>query len=82
LIAGESYRLYAMRVVRNALDCKGCEIENFCSGLCLGAVEKKYGNAYAIEKDACGAYRLLARRLIADANPANMERYGIYVPNI
>jgi uncharacterized protein len=58
----------------------GCEIENFCSGLCLGPVEKKYGTVNAIEKSACDVYRLLVRQLVADADAGAMERYGIYFP--
>ena len=80
LVAGETYRRYAMRAANNAADCMGCEIENFCSGLCLGPVEKKYGTVNAIEKSACDVYRLLVRQLVADADAGAMERYGIYFP--
>ena len=81
LLAGDAYRRYAMRAARNAPACKGCEIENFCSGLCLGPVEKRFGTLEAVVDGACDVYRQLVRRLIADDGTVAEERYGMYVPD-
>ncbi len=69
LLASEKYRKYALRTFRNAPECTGCEIEGFCSGFCLGPLEKKYGDIAAVEKNACAVYKELTRRLIGDMDP-------------
>jgi uncharacterized protein len=75
LLLSETYRQYAMRAFRTPLECRGCEIENFCSGFCLGPLEKKYGSIYVIERSTCDIYKELTKRLIRDAEEEKLERY-------
>lgn len=65
LLQSEMYHRYAMRGCTPPNACRGCEIEHFCGGLCLGAVEKKFGgDITVIEESPCELYRELTRRLI------------------
>ncbi len=77
MLASENYARYAGRAFRNAPQCRGCEIENFCSGFCLGPLEKKYGDIYVVEEAACPVYRELTRRLIRDVEIGSIESYGM-----
>jgi len=67
-----------MRAFRNAPDCEGCEIENFCSGFCLGPLEKKYNNIYVIEESTCKVYKELTKRLIMDVEKNEIDTF--YTP--
>ena len=67
MLSSEIYRRYAMRACRNPDSCLGCDIDRFCGGLCLGAIENRYGDIQAVESSACGVYRELTRRLILGA---------------
>lgn len=70
LLRSETYRRYAMRACTPPPACRGCEIEHFCSGLCLGAIEKEHaGDLSSIEPRACELYRDLTRRFIASSIP-------------
>ncbi len=64
LLASENYKKYAMRAFRNAPECERCEIENFCSGFCLGPLEKKYNKINVIEPNACIVYKSITKKLI------------------
>lgn len=66
LLSSKNYLKYAMRTFQNAPECNGCEIELFCSGFCLGPLEKKYHDIYVIEKKTCKIYKELTKRLIKD----------------
>jgi uncharacterized protein len=81
LLASENYRKYAMRTFRNADECDGCEIENFCSGFCLGPLEKKYGDIYVVDKNTCSVYKELTRRLIMDMELDEAETYKMPMIN-
>jgi uncharacterized protein len=78
LLASPNYEKYAMRVFRNAPDCEGCEIENFCSGFCLGPLEKKYNDICAIEKSTCKVYKELTKCLIMDVVKNEIDTF--YTP--
>lgn len=67
-LASSKYHEYAMRAYRNAPQCQGCEIENFCSGVCMGALEKKYGHTNIIEKSSCEIFKNITRKLIMNLN--------------
>jgi uncharacterized protein len=68
MLQSETYHRYAMRACTPPAACRGCEIEHFCSGLCLGAIEKELGgDLSSIEPSACDLYRDLTRRFIEAA---------------
>lgn len=80
LLSSRNYRKYALRTFRNSPECAGCEIEGFCSGFCLGPLEKKYGDISVIEKNTCAVYRKLTRRLIEDADTEEVAVFRMQVP--
>ncbi|SHK51129.1 radical SAM cyclopropyl synthase TigE [Paramaledivibacter caminithermalis] len=75
LLSCENYIKYASRSFINSNNCINCELIGHCSGLCLGAIEKKYGNIMYMDKGACDLYKLLIRRLIE--REKNIFRYDI-----
>ena len=66
LFASENWRKYSMRAFRNSPVCENCDIENFCSGFCLGPLEKKYHDICVMEKETCAVYKKLIQGLIHD----------------
>ena len=77
LLSSKNYWKYALRTFQNAAECDGCEIELFCSGFCLGPLEKKYHDIYVIEKNTCGIYKEITKRLIGDVEIDEIETYKI-----
>jgi uncharacterized protein len=75
VLSSANYRKYTMRTLCNAPECDGCEIENFCSGFCLGPLEKKYGNIYVTEENTCEVYKELTRRLVREVGQDEVETY-------
>lgn len=73
VIASAHYRNYAMRAYLNAPDCAGCEIEGFCSGVCMGSLEKKYKRLDAIEKTTCKIYRGITRKLLENVGQEEVK---------
>ncbi len=65
LLRSPTYASYAMRACTPPPACRGCDIEHFCAGLCLGSIENRYGDIGRIEPAACDAYRDLTRRYVA-----------------
>lgn len=78
VLSSEKYNQYAMRAYRNAPACKGCEIEGFCSGVCMGSLEKKYGSLQVIEESSCSIFKKITKKLIQnlDENEADI----LYMP--
>jgi uncharacterized protein len=66
VLASETYGDYAMAAYRHAPECEGCEIEGFCSGVCMGSFENEFGRKDMIETGACDMFRRITRELIAD----------------
>lgn len=66
LLSSENWKKYSLRAFRNAPVCENCDIENFCSGFCLGPLEKKYNDINVVEKDTCKVYKKLVKGLIHD----------------
>lgn len=77
LLSSEKYITYAMRFLDNAKECKGCELEHFCSGVCLGPLEKEYGRIDVVVKATCDIYKKIVRKLIYDVNVETLESYCI-----
>lgn len=75
VLASEAYAGYAMRAYRHAPECSGCEIEGFCSGICMGSLENTYHRGDLVEAGACELFRTITRNLIVDA-PAS-ETYNL-----
>lgn len=73
LLRSETYKRYAMRACISPLTCRGCPIEHFCGGLCLGSVESKHKHdIYAVEDSTCEVYREVTQRLILSAGEDNV----------
>lgn len=66
VLASDAYASYALRAYRHAPECSECDIEGFCSGVCVGSLENEYGRADLVEAGACEVFRSVTRELIAD----------------
>jgi uncharacterized protein len=66
ILQSETYADYAMRAYRHADACAGCEIEGFCSGVCMGSFENVFGRKGMVEEGACQVFRKITRDLIID----------------
>jgi uncharacterized protein len=64
LLDAQPYVEHAQLRRENPAFCRGCEIEGFCAGLCLGPLEKKYAAIDVIEPSACDFYRGITRKHI------------------
>ena len=66
ILTSDTYAEYAMQAYRHAPDCDGCEIEGFCSGVCMGSFENQFQRRDMIETGACDMFRRITRDLILD----------------
>lgn len=80
VLSSDMYEEYAMRAYRNAPGCEGCEIEGFCSGVCMGSLEKKYGSLHVIEGSSCDIFRRITKRLIQNLD--GTEADVLYMPSL
>lgn len=58
------YRRTAMKAYETTPYCRGCMVEGFCSGLCMGTLRKVYNDVDAVVLPACEVYRELTTKLI------------------
>jgi uncharacterized protein len=58
------YRVAAMKAYETTPMCRGCMVEGFCSGLCMGTLQKNYNDINALVPPACEVYRKLTERLV------------------
>jgi uncharacterized protein len=75
LFKNSTYRKYAGRNFTNSEKCKGCALESFCSGYCLGPLEKKYNNVCTMEENYCHLTKSLIKKLMLQEN--SMEKYWL-----
>ena len=80
ILASQKYEDYAMRVYRNSPGCEGCEIDGFCSGVCMGSLEKKYHSLYGKETSSCEIFKGITRKLIT--NVYEKEVSVMYMPKL
>ena len=73
VLASDAYASYALRAYRHAPECSGCDIEGFCSGVCVGSLENEYGRADLVEAGACDIFRDITRDLIVDMPLSEIE---------
>jgi uncharacterized protein len=73
VLATPQFEAYAMRAYRNSTECQGCEIENFCSGVCMGSLEKKYNRLDVIEKSSCDVFKGITKKLIENLNTKDVD---------
>ncbi len=73
VLASPAYADYAMRAYRHSPQCAGCEIEGFCSGVCMGSFENEGADDDAVEPGACQIFRGVTRDLIIDAPAGAMH---------
>jgi uncharacterized protein len=73
VICSPKYEEYSMRAYRNAPECNGCEIEGFCSGVCMGSLEKKYHRMDVIEKSSCNIFKGITKKLIQNVSSKEVD---------
>lgn len=64
VLNSNQYLQYGMRAFRNSPTCEGCDIEGFCSGACVGVLEKKYDNITTMDSFLCDIYRKLTKEIL------------------
>ncbi len=73
VLSSQRYKQYSMQAYRNSPECNGCEIEGFCSGVCVGALEKKYRRADTVEKSSCEVYKGITKKLIENVEATDVD---------
>ncbi|MCY0965906.1 radical SAM/SPASM domain-containing protein [Parathalassolituus penaei] len=73
----QPYLDHAMLRQENPEYCRGCEIEGFCGGLCLGPLEKKYGSINTVDESACDFYRGITRKHIEAIQPYEIATFDL-----
>ena len=58
------YKDYLRSLYKTEGNCRNCELEGFCSGVCMGSLEKKYNSIYKIENSTCLLYKELVANLL------------------
>ena len=81
VLASKAYADYALRAYRHAPECANCEIEGFCSGVCMGSLENEYQRSDMVDAGACEVFRSVTRELVARAasgevHELRLERRG------
>lgn len=77
LLDSAAYREHASLRYENPAICRGCEIEGFCAGLCLGPIEKKFGGIESVETTACDVYRGITRKFIQALEPREVPTFDL-----
>ena len=77
ILQSPTYREHAALRQNNPPFCRGCEIEGFCAGLCLGPREKAYGTIEKMEPAACGFYREITHKFIEAQAPYEIATFDL-----
>lgn len=77
LLDAPAYVEHAKLRRENPSFCRGCEIEGFCAGLCLGPLEKKYAAIDVVEPSACDFYRGITRKHIESLQPFEIATFDL-----
>jgi len=64
VLTSPEYSRVAMRTYFNVAYCRGCRLEGFCQGTCLGSSEEAYGDIYQPQGEYCDVYRLASEKLL------------------
>lgn len=67
MLASDVYENVIMRTYGNVEPCRGCPTEGFCQGECLGNLEEKYSDIYAIDPAYCDIYRRVYDKVLTAA---------------
>ncbi len=78
LLKGERYTQYLNKVYMNGEKCSTCELHAFCSGVCVGALEKK-GSMYGINESLCYIYKKVTQELIMRSQDSDFD--SIFIMN-
>lgn len=77
LLQSETYRAHSDLRQDNPEFCRGCDIEGFCAGICLGPLEKKFGNINSVEVAACDFYRRITRKFVNSVAPREVATFDL-----
>lgn len=77
ILDGKAYLDHAALRRENPEYCRGCEIEGFCGGLCLGPLEKKHASINSVEESACEFYRGITKRHIDAIQPFEIATFDL-----
>jgi uncharacterized protein len=77
ILNSEPYLQHARLRRDNPDFCRGCEIEGFCGGLCLGPLEKKFASVDSVEASACDFYRGITQKHIESLKPYEVATFDL-----
>lgn len=77
ILESDNYLSHARLRRENPAFCKGCDIEGFCAGLCLGPLEKKFAAVDAVEPSVCDFYRGITRKHIESLQPYEIATFDL-----
>lgn len=77
LLNEPAYLAHAQLRRDNPEYCRGCSIEGFCGGLCLGPLEKKYAAIDVVEVSACEFYRGITLKHIEALKPFEVPTFDM-----
>jgi uncharacterized protein len=67
ILKSPDYEKVIMRYYGNVRECKGCSIEGFCQGVCLGNIEERFnGDIYRVDDRYCQIYRGITRKILGE----------------
>ncbi len=75
----EKYKKYASKAYETTPFCKDCDIEGFCSGLCMGTLDLKFNDVMALVPATCSLYKTITRKLLDDLFLTDYERFTIKI---
>jgi len=77
LLKTNAFQRHALLSGQNPEQCQGCDIEAFCSGFCLGPLEKKYGRIDVVETEICPVYKGITKKLIENVIPYEIPTFDL-----
>jgi len=72
MLQTERYNHLAMRTYYNVPLCRGCKLEGFCQGVCLGHSERQFNDIYQPDDHYCEIYRKVFDLLITHVEPRKL----------
>lgn len=77
LLKSPGYQNHNQLRRNNPSFCSGCDVEGFCAGLCIGALEKKFGTIKAVEPATCAFYRAITKRHIESLQAGQLATFDL-----
>lgn len=77
VLNSKSFKDYSKNAYFVSKECRGCPIEGFCSGLCNGGKEKKFGDIFKVHENACELFKMITEDILMKYPLKNIDSYFI-----